>query len=77
VLLDNLNYTQAVDIWSTGVVLLEMLEGRGPPFYGQSEIEQLILIFKLRGKPDEKSLSRYEKYGQLHKIGLRLPNFKP
>ena len=62
-------------MWSVGVVLLEMLDQEGPPFYGQSEIEQLLLIIKMRGTPNEETLERYSSYKQLIKIGARLPKF--
>ena len=37
VIMGNLHYTQAVDMWSMGVILFEMLGGT-IPFKGSSEI---------------------------------------
>uniref|UniRef100_A0ACD5YWK3 Uncharacterized protein n=1 Tax=Avena sativa TaxID=4498 RepID=A0ACD5YWK3_AVESA len=45
-------YGVAVDLWSTGCILAEMLVGK-PIMPGQTEIEQLHKIFKLCGSPSE------------------------
>lgn len=75
-LLDNLHYTQAVDIWSVGVILEEMLSSRRePPYYGSNEIEQLLAIFQRKGTPTPQTLSHFKRYPQLVKLGLRLPQF--
>ena len=44
------SYGPAVDMWSAGCILAEMLEGR-PLFQGQNHIDQLEVIFKLCGSP--------------------------
>lgn len=49
-MLNNLRYNQAVDMWSIGVVLYEMLTG-DLPFEGISEIEVLLSIFRTKGTP--------------------------
>ena len=46
------NQTTAIDIWSLGCIFGEMLIGN-PIFCGQSEIEQIDLIVKLLGTPEE------------------------
>lgn len=46
-------YGTAIDIWSCGCILAEMLLGE-PLFQGQDEIDQLHKIFKLMGTPNEK-----------------------
>ncbi|ORZ41647.1 phospho-Cdk2 in complex with cyclin B [Catenaria anguillulae PL171] len=51
ILLGSKNYSFAVDIWSAGCILLEMLTGKAV-FPGDSEIDQLFKIFQLRGTPD-------------------------
>lgn len=43
-------YDAAVDIWGAAVVLAEMLSGR-VTFPGNSDIEQLVLLFKVMGSP--------------------------
>ena len=40
-MLDNLSYTRAVDIWSVGVIVFEMLTGK-KMFPAFSEIEFII-----------------------------------
>jgi serine/threonine protein kinase len=39
-------------MWSTGCVLIEMINGN-PPFMGDSQIEQLIEIIKILGTPSK------------------------
>lgn len=46
------NQTTSIDIWSLGCIFGEMLIGN-PIFCGQSEIEQIDLIIKLLGTPNE------------------------
>eukprot|EP01044_Picomonas_judraskeda_P027964 COSAG03_NODE_9096_length_746_cov_1.180835_2_plen_115_part_00 len=43
-------YGPAVDMWSVGCILAEMIQGR-PLFCGQNHIHQLEVIFKLCGTP--------------------------
>eukprot|EP00923_Selenidium_pygospionis_P058185 GHVN01102089.1.p1 GENE.GHVN01102089.1~~GHVN01102089.1.p1 ORF type:complete len:309 (+),score=27.82 GHVN01102089.1:52-978(+) len=45
-------YSTAVDIFSIGVILMELLQGR-PPFAGDCEIETLFKMFELLGTPTE------------------------
>mmetsp|Transcript_24425 Transcript_24425/g.58222 ORF Transcript_24425/g.58222 Transcript_24425/m.58222 type:complete len:301 (+) Transcript_24425:1000-1902(+) len=47
-------YSTPIDIWSVGCILAEMLVGK-PIFCGESEIEQLLAIFKILGTPDNKN----------------------
>ena len=35
------DYNQQIDVWSTGCILVEMINGE-PPFLGDSQIDQLI-----------------------------------
>uniref|UniRef100_A0A0E0CM24 [RNA-polymerase]-subunit kinase n=1 Tax=Oryza meridionalis TaxID=40149 RepID=A0A0E0CM24_9ORYZ len=51
-LLGATEYGVAVDLWSTGCILAELLAGK-PILPGQTEIEQLHKIFKLCGSPSE------------------------
>ena len=48
-------YSIGVDIWSIGCVLGEMLNNNRPLFCGQSEISQLLTIFKAMGTPNASS----------------------
>lgn len=49
-LLGDINYTPAVDIWAAGCVVAEMLAGK-PLFPGTSELDTLFKIFRLFGTP--------------------------
>jgi serine/threonine protein kinase len=48
-------YSFDVDIWALGCLVCEMCLGE-PLFPGESEIEQLIKIFKFTGTPDEATM---------------------
>lgn len=52
ILLGTKQYSTGVDIWSVGCILAEMVMGR-PIFCGESEIEQLLAIFKVLGTPNK------------------------
>ena len=45
-------YTTAIDMWSVGCILVELLLGR-PLFPGKTEIDQIDCIFKVFGYPNE------------------------
>lgn len=50
ILLGTKQYSTGVDMWSVGCILAEMVVGR-PIFTGESEIEQLLAIFRILGTP--------------------------
>mmetsp|Transcript_4385 Transcript_4385/g.18660 ORF Transcript_4385/g.18660 Transcript_4385/m.18660 type:complete len:316 (-) Transcript_4385:1474-2421(-) len=50
VLLGTRCYSTGVDVWSVGCILAEMVLGK-PIFYGESELEQLLSIFRIMGTP--------------------------
>ena len=52
IMLSSHEYTRAVDMWSAGCSLAEIISGR-ILFPGQHYIEQVNLIIGLRGTPDE------------------------
>lgn len=58
-LLENTNYTTAVDIWSVGCVFAE-LYNRKPIFPGRNTMDQLRLICENVGKPPEDCVERKE-----------------
>ena len=51
-LLGAVRYTYSVDVWSTGCVCAELELGR-PLFPGKTEVQQLDLIFRSIGTPDD------------------------
>jgi len=51
-LLGATEYSWAVDMWAVGCIFAEMLT-KDAPFKGRSEIDQIDVIFKSMGTPDE------------------------
>jgi serine/threonine protein kinase len=49
------NYTEAIDMWSAGCILAELL-GRKPIFPGRNHIHQLELIVSVLGSPTESDM---------------------
>jgi mitogen-activated protein kinase 1/3 len=49
-------YDESVDIWAVGCILAEMLL-KEPVFQGEDYIDQLRVIFKLIGTPDDEDLA--------------------
>ncbi|KAK1373640.1 Mitogen-activated protein kinase [Heracleum sosnowskyi] len=48
-------YTAAIDIWSVGCILMEIIK-RKPLFPGKDYVEQLFLITELLGSPEDSDL---------------------
>lgn len=48
-------YTSAIDIWSVGCVLAELIIGR-PLFAGESGVDQLVEIIKVLGTPSKEDI---------------------
>lgn len=55
IMLSSHEYTNAVDVWSTGCSFGEVLSGK-VLFPGQNYIEQIVLIINMRGSPDQNTL---------------------
>ncbi|ODV88723.1 hypothetical protein CANCADRAFT_29043 [Tortispora caseinolytica NRRL Y-17796] len=51
------SYSKAIDVWSVGCILAELLGGR-PLFRGRDYVDQLNQILSVLGTPDEDTLSR-------------------
>ena len=49
------NYTTNIDIWSTGCVMAELMQGL-PLFPGESGIDQLVEIIKVLGTPSREQI---------------------
>ncbi|KAG0328902.1 Cyclin-dependent kinase catalytic subunit, partial [Podila humilis] len=52
ILMGSRHYSTAVDVWSIGCIFAEMVMKK-PLFPGDSEIDELFRIFRLRGTPNE------------------------
>ena len=74
-MLDNLEYSFSVDMWSMGVMIFKMLTGK-EMFNAASEIEYLIEVMKMKGTPNAVDTNFYHKFKTLLKIGSLLPQFK-
>jgi serine/threonine protein kinase len=66
IFLDVSEYSSSVDIWSVGCIFAEMVN-RKPLFNGNNEMDVMVKIFQLLGKPDykqntyrEMKLNRFE-----------------
>jgi len=53
VLLGARQYSTALDMWSVGCIMAEMVLKGMPLFNGDSEIDQIFKIFRVLGTPDE------------------------
>ena len=69
------DYTPQIDMWSTGCVLAEMINGQ-PPFIGDSQIDQLIEIIKVLGTPPKDDILEMNK-GYDMKEYSKFPTVKP
>lgn len=72
ILLGSKYYSTGVDMWSVGCILAEMIMG-APVFCGESEIEQLLSIFRVLGTPCEETWPEIKTFRDWH----RYPNWKP
>ena len=73
VILNPGRYDYSVDIWATGVILLQLICGEEFPLNAKRNINQLFKIFKLIGTPTEKS---WEGISKLEKWDETFPKFK-
>lgn len=76
-LLGEVNYTDKVDSWSVGCILVE-IKTKKPLFNGQDEISQCKLILETLGKPEAKypwnDLFNIQKYPKIENWNKILPN---
>lgn len=61
-LYDNPNYGTAVDMWSVGCIIVEMITGR-PLFQASTEGELLSMIYDLLGTPPKHVFEKIKKPG--------------
>jgi mitogen-activated protein kinase 7 len=57
IMLSFASYTKAIDIWSVGCIMAELLGGK-PLFKGRDYVDQLNQILAIRGTPDDSTLRR-------------------
>ncbi|KAL6938287.1 Mitogen-activated protein kinase slt2/MPK1 [Hanseniaspora opuntiae] len=57
IMLSYQGYTKAIDVWSTGCILAELLGGK-PIFKGKDYVDQLNRILQVLGTPSESTLER-------------------
>jgi len=55
VLLGSRHYSTAIDIWSVGCIMAEMVNKGHALFPGDSEIDQIFKIFRVLGTPNEET----------------------
>lgn len=72
VLLGSTHYSTPVDMWSVGCIFAEMVR-KQPLFPGDSELQQLLHIFKLLGTPNESVWPGVTKQRDWHEF----PQWKP
>lgn len=73
-LLQTGKYSTPIDVWSIGCIFGELLTMK-PLFPGQSEAQQIDLIFKALGSPNEKLWPDYEKIRLVQKIKFPIYKF--
>lgn len=66
------NYTNQIDVWSSGCVMAELLLGQ-PMFPGESGIDQLVEIIKILGTPSKQEICAMNPNYMEHKF----PQIKP
>ncbi|CAD6940921.1 unnamed protein product [Tilletia controversa] len=66
------NYTTNIDIWSTGCVMAELMQGQ-PLFPGESGIDQLVEIIKILGTPTREQIKTMNPNYMEHKF----PQIRP
>ncbi|KAH7542562.1 hypothetical protein FEM48_Zijuj02G0087200 [Ziziphus jujuba var. spinosa] len=72
-LLNCSEYTAAIDIWSVGCILMEIIR-REPLFPGKDYVQQLALITELLGSPDDSDLG-FLRSDNARKYVKQLPHF--
>ncbi|OMJ72346.1 hypothetical protein SteCoe_29239 [Stentor coeruleus] len=69
-LIDNIGYGKAVDMWAIGCIMGEIIDGQ-PLFPGESEIDQLFCIQKIMGPLIPSHMEAFQKNQRF--VGLKFP----
>jgi cell division cycle 2-like len=72
VLLGATTYTTAVDVWSVGCIFAELVLGDAL-FAGRGELDQLLKIFEVVGKPTESSWPGLGELPTMRRVSLQGP----
>jgi cyclin-dependent kinase len=72
VLLGATHYSIPVDIWSVGCIIAELVR-KQPLFTGDSELQQLLHIFRLLGTPNEEIWPGVSSFRDWHEF----PQWRP
>ena len=72
----NRTYGSAIDLWSCGIVLAELL-GRSPPFSGANHMKMLRQVVAQLGSPDDLALSVLEDPKAIDFLRNRVPQSAP
>jgi cell division cycle 2-like len=66
-------YSTPLDMWSVGCIFAEMIT-RKPLFPGQGELDQINLIFKLLGAPNEEKWPGFSSLPHATKVSWKAPS---
>ena len=72
----NTTYGSAIDLWSCGIVLAELL-GRSPPFSGANHMKMLRQVVAQLGSPDDEALGVLEDPKAVDFLRSRVPHAEP
>ncbi|XXG80946.1 hypothetical protein AAC387_Pa09g1698 [Persea americana] len=73
ILLGSHNYSTPIDVWSVGCIFAEMVN-QNPLFPGESEIDELFMIFRVMGTPNEET---WPGVSSLRDFKLSFPKWPP
>ena len=76
--LDPYNYSEAIDMWAVGMMILEFLSGDARPWLdGPTDLSQLNLILDTFGPPPSDLVDQYPADARSYILGYTFPPFVP